>query len=410
MSLCSDPYLLICHSHGTLLRSLTAILGYHAQGISQIARDLKRQKRISNELATKIMNVDTAYHVMRHISIVSVDELHGRVMREVTSQDADCMSKEARDAIVPRDVQNSHHTGVRTTESEQQTSAEKDLKETLHTKVDVRQDADCMFDALTDASTMSNNQSYSYSEVLTTKSVQKSDAGSDANEKVCIDGPVELFDIFDSKADASTQTQSLPRPRRCRVNGRATQTIHNLTNTQVVEDTETLLDHVTGSALAALAASVREQTQALRGLHHHDWCPVVPYEDVESTTTKPEPGVCTQCDPKCWIEELSVLRDRFYATLHKADEALFETYDNILDDDNFNETQAKASNPDATAKKVLKGGEVDDMDCDDDMDVEDIKGMFKLLMKKMEGVENKVDGMSTKVDDHEEDFIHTSWR
>ena len=81
----------------------------------------------------------------------------------------------------------------------------------------------------------------------------------------------ETFDIFDKRADASSQTLALPKPRKCRVNGRATQTldsklhvtsqtVHSLSNMTVLEGDCSLVE-------AACCAAFSSAQTELNKLH-----------------------------------------------------------------------------------------------------------------------------------------------
>ena len=85
---------LVASLHGKCLRTAIAKLGRHKEGLSAAARDMFREQLITSRRKKKLMEVDIAFHVTRHISCASADkflsdfmtELHGA---ELASTDDD---------------------------------------------------------------------------------------------------------------------------------------------------------------------------------------------------------------------------------------------------------------------------------------------------------------------------------
>ena len=68
--------LLVYELHGRLLRVRAAQLGEHVQGLQQAARLAQSRRRIDNRLFKKLVVVDNAFSLQRHITELSA---HGMV-------------------------------------------------------------------------------------------------------------------------------------------------------------------------------------------------------------------------------------------------------------------------------------------------------------------------------------------
>ena len=66
-----DPIHLIHSMHGQLLRLVAQRTGYHHQGIQQAGRYLRQRSLITAPMAKKLANIDVAYNIARHITVVS---------------------------------------------------------------------------------------------------------------------------------------------------------------------------------------------------------------------------------------------------------------------------------------------------------------------------------------------------
>ena len=70
---------------GRILRELSDHAGMHFQGISQGARFLKNSGRLSSRTASRLIKIDHAHHLMRHITKASVDNTFDLLVSEITS-------------------------------------------------------------------------------------------------------------------------------------------------------------------------------------------------------------------------------------------------------------------------------------------------------------------------------------
>ena len=100
--------LLVLELHGALLRLISQCAGYHFQGPSSAARHLKSHGRIDTRTAKKLIRIDDAFNVVRHITSVSVisyvDELtrvlDRQVDMEIHIEEADKVAAQGHHAIV----------------------------------------------------------------------------------------------------------------------------------------------------------------------------------------------------------------------------------------------------------------------------------------------------------------------
>eukprot|EP00929_Paragymnodinium_shiwhaense_P086603 TRINITY_DN47100_c0_g1_i4.p1 TRINITY_DN47100_c0_g1~~TRINITY_DN47100_c0_g1_i4.p1 ORF type:complete len:288 (-),score=35.13 TRINITY_DN47100_c0_g1_i4:1729-2541(-) len=60
---------IITELHGSILRRLADDQGCHFEGLQQAARCARARKRIPNSLAKKLVMLDTAYNIVRHITV-----------------------------------------------------------------------------------------------------------------------------------------------------------------------------------------------------------------------------------------------------------------------------------------------------------------------------------------------------
>jgi hypothetical protein len=74
---------LIFQLHGEVLRGVAAREGQHFQGLRSAAGYLRRRGRISNQSAKKLVRVDDAFAVVRHISEASVSAFLENLMDEL---------------------------------------------------------------------------------------------------------------------------------------------------------------------------------------------------------------------------------------------------------------------------------------------------------------------------------------
>ena len=86
------PHALICELHGSLLRALASALDFHPQGLAQAARHMRRKALISNASAKKLVMLDNAYNVSRHITNVSAKHFFTSILDEVAKTNADTES------------------------------------------------------------------------------------------------------------------------------------------------------------------------------------------------------------------------------------------------------------------------------------------------------------------------------
>ena len=63
---------LVLELHGALLRLVSQRTGCHFQGLSAASRHLKSLGRIDNRISKKLIRIDDAFNVVRHITSVSV--------------------------------------------------------------------------------------------------------------------------------------------------------------------------------------------------------------------------------------------------------------------------------------------------------------------------------------------------
>ena len=79
----SSSELLILELHGRLLRTFAVEVGQHFQGLAQSARFLKRSGRISAATANKLLKLDSAFNLVRHITAISVSRFEADLVSEL---------------------------------------------------------------------------------------------------------------------------------------------------------------------------------------------------------------------------------------------------------------------------------------------------------------------------------------
>ena len=79
----SSSELLILELHGRLLRTFAVEVGQHFQGLAQSARFLKRSGRISAATANKLLKLDSAFNLVRHITAISVCRFEADLVSEL---------------------------------------------------------------------------------------------------------------------------------------------------------------------------------------------------------------------------------------------------------------------------------------------------------------------------------------
>ena len=84
---------LIATLHGKCLRLSVDILGQHKQGLSAAARQLHLGKKIGANLKRKMIHLDLAYHVSRHITTSSVEEFYEKLRYELSEEVAEKVSE-----------------------------------------------------------------------------------------------------------------------------------------------------------------------------------------------------------------------------------------------------------------------------------------------------------------------------
>jgi len=75
--------LLIAELHGKSLRCITSARGTHFQGLGAAARSLRAQRHISNKMSNKLLNIDAAFGLSRHITAISVANFLSELDKEL---------------------------------------------------------------------------------------------------------------------------------------------------------------------------------------------------------------------------------------------------------------------------------------------------------------------------------------
>ena len=74
MSMRDAPHQIIADLHGDLLREISAFTCVHWQGLGQAARALRKRNIIDGALTKKLILLDGAYNLSRHITVISADQ------------------------------------------------------------------------------------------------------------------------------------------------------------------------------------------------------------------------------------------------------------------------------------------------------------------------------------------------
>lgn len=82
-----DAASIIFQLHGKCLRLLCDDLHSHFDGISSAARAAHRQNRITSSLKRKIIELDVAYHITRHVSSPSAEKFYATLQAELKEED-----------------------------------------------------------------------------------------------------------------------------------------------------------------------------------------------------------------------------------------------------------------------------------------------------------------------------------
>ena len=77
---------LVASLHGKCLRAAIDKLGKHKEGLSAAARDLFRAQLIDSSRKRKLLQIDSAFHLTRHISSESVHCFVAQFMDEIDKQ------------------------------------------------------------------------------------------------------------------------------------------------------------------------------------------------------------------------------------------------------------------------------------------------------------------------------------
>ena len=78
---------LVLELHGMLLRLVSRRSGHHFQGLSQAARHLRKLGLLDNKTVQKLIRIDNAFNIVRHITSVSVDSYVLSVSRLLEAQE-----------------------------------------------------------------------------------------------------------------------------------------------------------------------------------------------------------------------------------------------------------------------------------------------------------------------------------
>ena len=88
---------LVFELHGALLRLVSNRAGCHYQGLSAASRHLKSLGRIDNRTSKKLIRIDDAFNVVRHITSVSVDMFTADLTKMLDMSIGNCVQEEAGD-------------------------------------------------------------------------------------------------------------------------------------------------------------------------------------------------------------------------------------------------------------------------------------------------------------------------
>ena len=112
---------LLCELHGNLLRALALAAGQHFQGVSQASRFLKHRRRISPVIANKLLKIDFAFNLIRHITYISARSFETDVAAELRRTSTTEHKKYDLDAgrfgLISDESESSHGTAKKGTHS-----------------------------------------------------------------------------------------------------------------------------------------------------------------------------------------------------------------------------------------------------------------------------------------------------
>ena len=80
-SSCPDGYSLVCGLHGHSLRRLVCSTGTDFKGLQQAARQCRRRGLISSRIAKKLIALEAAFNVLRHVNSVRAERLLAELSR-----------------------------------------------------------------------------------------------------------------------------------------------------------------------------------------------------------------------------------------------------------------------------------------------------------------------------------------
>ena len=72
--------------HGKCLRRCVDALGVHKEGLSAVAREMYRRKIIGAAAKKKLIELDLAYHICRHVTSGSIIEFQDKLIGELNGQ------------------------------------------------------------------------------------------------------------------------------------------------------------------------------------------------------------------------------------------------------------------------------------------------------------------------------------
>ena len=83
----SDPVALLLGCHGAALRILSDRAGMHYQGLGVAARDARKKGFLSAKMCNRMIQVDIAMNLMRHITAASCRDTLAALVQEAGAED-----------------------------------------------------------------------------------------------------------------------------------------------------------------------------------------------------------------------------------------------------------------------------------------------------------------------------------
>jgi len=80
---CYDSYGILFKLHHRLLHKLSAEVGLPCQGVSQAARILRKNGKLSSNMTKRIVGLDTAFHIIRHLTQEKAVDFFIKVEKDV---------------------------------------------------------------------------------------------------------------------------------------------------------------------------------------------------------------------------------------------------------------------------------------------------------------------------------------